>query len=113
LAIKAIKDGKYPSAAAAARSFDLPVSTLKARLNGREAASEKRHNRFIFSEIEEQSIEKWLLDMDARGAALTLPMLRDMANLLLHAHKTTPSTVGRDWASHFVKRHPNLSTRLS
>lgn len=58
LAIKAIKDGKYPSAAAAARSFQLLVSTLKARLNGREAASEKRHNRFIFSEIEEQSIEK-------------------------------------------------------
>ena len=85
LAIKALKDGKYPSAAAAARSFDLPVSTLKARLNGREAASEKRHSRFIFSEIEEQSIEKWLLDMDARGAALTLPMLRDMANLLLRA----------------------------
>lgn len=27
LARKAIKDGKYPSAAAAARSFDLPVST--------------------------------------------------------------------------------------
>jgi hypothetical protein len=73
----------------------------------------KRHNRFIFSEIEEQSIEKWLLDMDTRGVALTLPMLRDMANLLLHAQKTTPSTVSRDWASHFVNRHPNLSTRLS
>ena len=113
LAIKAIKDGRYPSAAAAARSFDLPVSTLKARLNGREAASEKRHNRFLFSEVAEQSIEKWLLDMDTRGAALTLPMLRDMANLLLRAQKTIPSTVGRDWASHFVKRHPNLSTRLS
>ncbi|OQD78074.1 hypothetical protein PENANT_c091G00076 [Penicillium antarcticum] len=27
--------------------------------------------------------------------------------------KTIPSTVGRDWASHFVKRHPNFSTRLS
>lgn len=50
----------------------------------------KRHNRFIFSEIEEQSIEKWLLDMDTRGAALTLPMLRDMANLLLHAQKQPP-----------------------
>jgi hypothetical protein len=113
LAIKAIKDGKYPSAAAAARSFDIPVSTLKARINGRESATEKRHNRFIFTEIEEGSIEKWLLDMDSRGAALTLPMLRDMANLLLYARKTTPSTVGNHWPAEFIKRRPNLSTRFS
>lgn len=58
LAIQAIKNGKYPSAAAAARSFEIPVSTLKARINGRESATEKRHNRFIFTEIEEGSIEK-------------------------------------------------------
>jgi hypothetical protein len=113
LAIQAIKNGKYPSAAAAARSFKILVSTLKARINGRESATEKRHNRFIFTEIEEGSIEKWLLDMDSRGAALTLPMLRDMANLLLYARKTTPSTVGNHWPAEFIKRRPNLSTRLS
>jgi hypothetical protein len=96
-----------------ARSFDLPVSTLKTRLDGREAASKKRHSRFIPLEVEEQSIEEWLLDMDTRGAAFTLPMLSEMASLLLQAQKTIPSTVGRDWASHFVGRHPNLSTRLS
>lgn len=90
MAIQAIKNGKYPSAAAAARSFEIPVSTLKARINGRESATEKRHNRFIFTEIEEGSIEKWLLDMDSRGAALTLPMLRDMANLLLMPEKLHP-----------------------
>jgi hypothetical protein len=113
LAIKAIKDGKYPSAAAAARSFEIPVSTLKARINGRESAAEKRASGHIFTQIEEQSIENWLLDMDSRGAALTLPMLRDMANLLLSAKKNTPSTTGINWPSQFIKRHPNLSTRLS
>jgi hypothetical protein len=48
LAMKPIKDGKYPSASAAARSFDLPVSTLKARLNGREPASEKTTQSLYF-----------------------------------------------------------------
>jgi hypothetical protein len=113
LAIKAIKDGKYPSAAAAARSFDLPVSTLKYRLNGRESLAEKRPTGHIFTEIEEQSMEDWLLDMDARGAALTIPMLRDMANLLRSAQKNTPSTIGVNWPTQFIKRRPNLSIRLS
>jgi hypothetical protein len=51
LAIQAVQNGKYPSAAAAARPFEIPVSTLKARINGRESATEKRHNRLIFTEI--------------------------------------------------------------
>lgn len=113
LATQAIKNGKYPSAAAAARSFEIPVSTLKAQINGRESATEKRHNRFILTGIEEGSIEKWLLDMDSRGVALNLPMLRDMANLLLYARKTTPTTVGNHWPAEFIRRRPNLSTRLS
>lgn len=54
LAIKAIKDGKYPSAAAAARPFEVPVSTLKARINGRESAAENRPSGHIFTQIEEQ-----------------------------------------------------------
>ncbi|KAJ5256612.1 hypothetical protein N7478_012716 [Penicillium angulare] len=118
LAIQAIKDGKYVSAAAAARSFQLPVSTLKARLNGRQSCAEQRHSRHIFSEIEEESIENWLLSLDSRGAALNLSMLRDMANILLRAQKNIPSTttlpsVGKNWPTEFIKRRPNLSSRFS
>lgn len=90
LAIKAIKNGRYPSAAAAARSFAIPISTLKARIKGRESATEKRPTGHIFSQIEEQSIGNWLLNMGSRGATLTLPMLRDMANFLPSAQKKTP-----------------------
>ena len=113
LALKAIKEDKYLSAAAAARSFDVPVSTLKARINGRESFTEKRPATHIFTHVEELSMEKWLLNMDARGAALTLPMLRDMANLLLSAKKSTSTIVGVNWPSRFIKRHPRLSTQLS
>ncbi|KAJ5522840.1 hypothetical protein N7513_003163 [Penicillium frequentans] len=113
LAIEAMKSGEYTSAAAAAKYWKVPVSTLKARIKGRESATEKRASGHIFTQMEEQSIENWLLDMVSRGAALTLPMLRDMANLLLSARKKAPSTTGINWPSQFAKRHPNLSTRLS
>lgn len=58
-------------------------------------------------------MEDWLLDMNARGAALTIPMLRDMANLLRSAQKNTLSIIGVNWPTQFIKRRPNLSTRLS
>jgi DNA invertase Pin-like site-specific DNA recombinase len=49
LAMQAIKNGKYPSAAAIARSFEISVSTLKARINRRESAAEKRPSGHIFT----------------------------------------------------------------
>lgn len=67
--------------------------------------------------LEEKSIEKWLLSMDSRGAALTHAILRDMANLLLRSRELIPSDpptkVGKNWMIEFVKRHQILSTRLS
>lgn len=59
----------------------------------------------------------WLLSMDKRGVALTLSILRDIANLLLKSRGdsssfTTPS-VGINWPTQFVKRYPDLTTRFS
>lgn len=117
LAIKAIKNGQYSSAAAAARAFSVPVSTLKHRINGRQFWDEIRHPRHKFTLLEEKSMEKWLLSMDSRGAALTHAMLRDMANLLLRSRELTPSDpppkVGKNWTTEFVKRYRTLFFCLS
>jgi hypothetical protein len=117
LAIKAIRDGQYLSAAAAARAFNVPVSTLKHRIKGRQFWDESRPSGHKFTMLEEKSMAKWLLSMDSRGAALTHAMLRDMANLLLRSRELIPSDpppkVGKNWTTEFVKRHQTLSTRLS
>jgi hypothetical protein len=55
--------------------------------------------------------------MDQRGAALTISMLRDMASLLLQSRdfssSSTPPTVGKNWPTQFIKRHPEPTTRFS
>jgi hypothetical protein len=52
--------------------------------------------------------------MDQRGAALTIAILRDMANLLLqHRGDHTPQTVGKNWPTQYIKRHPELTSRFS
>jgi hypothetical protein len=52
--------------------------------------------------------------MDNRGAALTIAMLGDMANLLLVSRGDhTPQTVSKNWLTEYIKRHPQLSSRFS
>jgi hypothetical protein len=117
LAIQAMKNGRFTSIAAAARSFDVPRTTLSDRMKGVTNQHEKWANGHKFTKVEEETMHDWLLSMDKRGAALTLSMLRDMANLLLKSRgdassSTTPS-VGINWPTQFVKRHPDLTTRFS
>jgi hypothetical protein len=83
LAIKAIQNGRITTIAAAARSFDVPRTTLADRMKGISNLYEVRGTGHKFTQLEEESIQDWLISMDQRGAALTIAMLRDMANLLL------------------------------
>lgn len=67
-----------------------------------------------FTQLEEKSIQDWLISMGQRGAALTIAMLKDMANLLLeHCGDDTLQTVGKNWPTQYIKRHPELTTRFS
>ncbi|KAL2697510.1 hypothetical protein AAEP93_011414 [Penicillium crustosum] len=114
LAIKAIKNGRFTSVAAAARSFEVPRSTLQDRMKGITSWSDIRATGHKFTQLEEESIQDWLISMDHRGAALTIAILRDMANLLLeHRGDHTPQTVSKNWPTQYIKRHPELSSRFS
>lgn len=112
-----MKNGRFTSIAAAARSFNVPRTTLSDRMKGVTNQHEKWANGHKFTKVEEETMHDWLLSMDKRGAALTLSILRDMANLLLKSRgdassSTTPS-VRINWPTQFVKRHPDLTTRFS
>ncbi|KAJ5337526.1 zinc finger protein [Penicillium brevicompactum] len=114
LAIKALKNGRFISVAAAARSFEVPRSTLQDRMKGITSWSDTRAIGHKFTQLEEESIQDWLISMDHRGAALTIAMLRDMANLLLkNRGEHTLQTVSKNWPTQYIKRHPGLSSRFS
>jgi hypothetical protein len=98
----------------AASHFNVPRSTLRHRLAGLTNRAETRANNHKLSEIEEQSLVKWVVSMDMRGAAPRPPHMRDMVNLLLAERGSTPSpTVGQKWVYNFIQRSPELKTRLS
>ena len=114
LAIQAIKKQEILSIRDAARQFNVPRTTLQRRVTGCPFRAETRANSHKLTEIEEESLQKWILSMDSRGAAPRPSTVREMADLLLAARGSTPPPlVGKDWVTKFVKRHPILSSRFS
>ncbi|KAI2787018.1 hypothetical protein POX_f07371 [Penicillium oxalicum] len=114
LALDDIKNGRIKSIRAAAKLYDLPSSTLCDRAKGVIARVDTRPNGHKLTLLEEDSLTKWILSMDSRGAAPRPSTVREMANILLAARGTNPLlTVGVNWASTFVKRRNELRSRYS
>jgi hypothetical protein len=114
LAIQAIKNQEITSIREAARHFQVPRSTLQRRLTGDIFRPDSRAVNLKLTELEEESLQKWILSMDSRGAAPRPSTVREMADLLLAARGSTPPpSVGQNWVTNFVKRHLNLATRFS
>jgi hypothetical protein len=114
LAIQAIQKKELSAIRQAARIFSVPESTLRARLRGITYRGETRANSFKLTELEEETLENWIISLDIRGAAPRPTTVRETANILLAARGTTPPlTVGEKWVYNYVDRHPKLSTRFS
>lgn len=114
LAIQAYKNREISSIRETARRFNIPNSTLATRLHGIQNHAISRVSLQKLTQIEEESLEKWILSMDLRGAAPRPSMVREMADLLLQNRGITPVlSVGEKWVYNFVKRRPLLSSRFS
>lgn len=114
LAIQAFKNQEISSIREVARRFNVPRSTLSTRLNGIQHRAISRANSHKLTDTEEESLQKWIFSMDARGSAPRPSMVQEMANVLLSHRGINPSSaVGKNWVTNYIKRHPNLSSRFS
>ena len=111
LAIQAIQKTPSLSLRKAAKVFQVSVTTLRSRMNGRRARQDTRPGSCRLSELEEQAIVHYILDLDARGFPPRIVNVEDMANTILESRDAR--RVGTRWASTFVNRQPELKMRLS
>ena len=117
LAINAYKLGSFTSIRNAATTYDIPRSTLQARLQGRVPQQEIRSANLKLTDTEELTLINWILSMDERGLPVRTASIRDMANLLLQKRTGTDAsftrTVGPRWPYNFVRRHNSLRTQYN
>ncbi|KAJ5576338.1 hypothetical protein N7535_003264 [Penicillium sp. DV-2018c] len=112
LAIRAYNNKQITSIREVAPRFHIPRSTLQDRLSGHAYRVTSRANSHKLTELEEETLRKWIQSLDDRGAAPRPTTVRETANIILEARGTTPvQTVGDQWVYNFVKRSPELSNR--
>ncbi|MGB9153500.1 MAG: hypothetical protein WCD70_10485 [Alphaproteobacteria bacterium] len=102
MAIEAIKINPERSIRAIAKIYNIPRATLIYRMNGRRARQDTRTNSMKLTELEENAVFRYILDLDSRGFPPWLADVGDMANILLAEHDA--GRVAKHWASNFVKR---------
>jgi hypothetical protein len=82
LAVQAFKQGQFSNLRAAARSYDIPITTLKRRARGIQSRRDSQsHNRKL-SSTKEEALLQWILSMDQRRMSPGAASVRQMANLL-------------------------------
>ncbi|KAK1837529.1 transposase [Colletotrichum chrysophilum] len=79
---------------------------MKGKLSRRDTIPNSRK----LTELEEEKLVEYILDLDSRSFPPRISGVEDMANRLLADCDAPP--VGKRWASNFVKRQPQLRTRF-
>ena len=85
LAIEAIRTSKSLSQRSAAKIYRVPLSTLFDRIASRTYRPESKTNSLKLTELEEEIIIRYILDLDLRGFAPRLTSIKDIVNLLLES----------------------------
>ena len=109
LALAAIQANPKLSLRKVAKIYNVPLTTLINRRDGRQPKREISANCRKLSDSEEDAIVQYILDLDSRSFPPRLSGVRDMADRLLELRDG--GRVGVNWASTFVQRRPELKTR--
>ena len=111
LALEAIQNNKKLSIRAAAKIYNIDRTTLAQRRAGRPTRRDIPANSRKLTDLEEEAIVQYIIELCARSFPPRLRGVEDMANQLLRARAA--SDVGKIWASNFTRRQPELRTRFS
>ncbi|KAH7471612.1 hypothetical protein FOMA001_g13257 [Fusarium oxysporum f. sp. matthiolae] len=111
LALQALRDNPKLTVLRAANIYNVNRSTLGRRQHGILSTRDTPTKSRKLSDQEEQIVVQFILDLDLRGFPSRLSYVEDIANSIL-ANRNAPY-VGKRWAYNFVKRQPELKTRLS
>jgi hypothetical protein len=90
LACSAYTIRQFRSLLRAAEAFNVPHSTLTSRYNGITHILKRRNGQQKLTTTEEQTIVRYILDLDLRGFAPRLYEVADMADKLLAVYSSEP-----------------------
>ncbi len=102
LALQALQNDTELGLQAAAKLYNVPVSTLSHQRTSRAVRRDLPANSRNLMDLEEQTIVQYILKLSTRAFPPRLCSVEDMANYLRHERDMPP--IGQRWAHNFVKR---------
>ena len=106
LALQAYQRRQFKSLRRAAAAYDVDHKYLSRRRQGIPFRSNTQPNCQKLTKTEEETVVRYILDLDARGFAPHLSEVADIANKLLAVRGGTP--VGKNWPARLVARTEEL-----
>ena len=115
LVVNALKQGHFTSIRGAAKSYNVPFTTLRHRVRGQLAQRDIRPPNYKLTSIEKSTLVEWILSIDQRGLSPRPDTIQQMANLLIQKQLDISQgiTVGNRWVLNFVQRHQALQTQYN
>jgi hypothetical protein len=87
IAIGALQSNSKLSMRKAAKTYDVPFTTLHDRMNGATFKAELRPKNRLLDELEEKILLDHIIDLDNRGFSLKIEAVEDIANYILASRK--------------------------
>ncbi|RAL60151.1 hypothetical protein DID88_000776 [Monilinia fructigena] len=122
-AIIALQLKEFKSIRKAAEYFEVPKSTLIARVAGRKSRTQSHEMAQILSNAEENTLVRWISRLTITGFPATPMLVKEMADEIrlrrvqVASSRIPTSTeilpIGHEWIYRFQKRHPELKTCYS
>ena len=114
-AINGYRSKNFASLRKAADAFEVPYSTMRARINGRTSRSDARESQQNLSNAEEHTLVRWITHLTRTGypasPKLVIQMAEEVRRGRVHLSRTITLTfrpIGYSWLERFKGRHSEL-----
>ena len=97
--------------ATAATRHGVPRNTLRGRFKGAQPHRHAHDDMQRLTAVQEEHLEKWILQQEALGYAATHAQVRAIAIAVLK-RQGDHKNLGKKWTNHFVQRHPAIRSKL-
>jgi len=108
------RSDQHVNIAQVARNYEIHITRLRARLQGRQSKQERQGANSKLSADQELPVCQYLDCLDTIGTSARLQMVSSCANAILAYGHTSPDPaprVGDYWAPRFLDRHPEYDIR--
>ena len=112
-ALHDLEMGAQPSIRAAADYYSLKYETLRDRKRGARNCVESHEDQQHLTIVEEMAIEEWIIKVDYLGWPPRIDYIHQMALGFIESHGIQNPTMGNNWITRFLYRHPNLASRFT